>query len=48
LIPVVGALLAAPLSESSQAASGPKTIKLPVGSYVIRMDQPYSRMVDML
>jgi hypothetical protein len=26
----------------------PATIKIPAGSYVIRMDQPYSRMVDML
>jgi hypothetical protein len=25
-----------------------KTVKLPLGSYIIRMDQPYSRMVDML
>jgi hypothetical protein len=25
-----------------------KTTKLPLGSYIIRMDQPYSRMVDML
>ncbi len=26
----------------------PRTVKLPAGSYVIRMDQPYSRMADML
>ncbi len=26
----------------------PKTTKIPIGSYIIRMDQPYSRMVDML
>jgi hypothetical protein len=26
----------------------PKTTKIPLGSYVVRMDQPYSRMVDML
>ena len=26
----------------------PKTAKIPIGSYIIRMDQPYSRMVDML
>ena len=26
----------------------PKTIKIPAGSYIIRMDQPYSRMADML
>jgi hypothetical protein len=25
-----------------------KTVKIPLGSYIIRMDQPYSRMVDML
>jgi hypothetical protein len=47
---------AAPPSETAQTpprperseGAGPKTIKLPAGSYVIRMDQPYSRMVDML
>ena len=26
----------------------PKTTKIPLGSYIIRMDQPYSRIVDML
>jgi hypothetical protein len=26
----------------------PKTTKIPAGSYIVRMDQPYSRMVDML
>jgi len=25
-----------------------KTVKIPAGSYIIRMDQPYSRMADML
>jgi len=47
---------AAPSAESDQTSprpersegAGPKTIKLPAGSYIIRMDQPYSRMVDML
>jgi hypothetical protein len=26
----------------------PQTVRLPAGSYVLRMDQPYSRMADML
>src|SRR5882724_9875161 len=26
----------------------PKSTKIPIGSYIVRMDQPYSRMVDML
>jgi hypothetical protein len=26
----------------------PSTVKLPLGSYILRMDQPYSRIVDML
>jgi len=26
----------------------PRTVKIPAGSYVVRMDQPYSRMADML
>ncbi|MBI3662039.1 MAG: hypothetical protein HY234_03190 [Acidobacteria bacterium] len=38
--------------NSSQAPkpeeSKPATVKIPAGSYIIRMDQPYSRMVDML
>ena len=42
------------LGEGGAATAGPQrrqepqAIKLPAGSYVIRMDQPYSRMVDML
>ena len=34
----------------SEAAKSepPKAVKIPAGSYVIRMDQPYSRMADML
>jgi Zinc carboxypeptidase len=32
-------------SEKSEAA---KPVKIPAGSYVVRMDQPYSRMADML
>ena len=34
----------------SEAAKpeAPKPVKIPAGSYVIRMDQPYSRMADML
>lgn len=31
-----------------KAASTPKVLELPAGSYVIRMDQPYSRLADML
>jgi len=30
------------------APPAPTTAKIPAGSYVLRMDQPYSRMVDML
>ena len=33
--------------EAEKAAAA-KTVRLPAGSYVIRMDQPYSRMADML
>jgi hypothetical protein len=45
------------VKKSAPAARGPaaregqpaeETVKLPAGSYVFRMDQPYSRMVDML
>jgi dipeptidyl aminopeptidase/acylaminoacyl peptidase len=35
-------------AAANRAAEEPKNEKLPAGSYVIRMDQPYSRMVDML
>ena len=31
-----------------EKAEEPKGTKLPLGSYIIRMDQPYSRMADML
>jgi len=34
-------------TEVSAARGGAKT-KVPAGSYVVRMDQPYSRMADML
>jgi hypothetical protein len=37
-----------PVRESPQRTVRETTIKLPAGSYVLRMDQPYSRMVDML
>ncbi len=43
-----------PEGESSPAKNAdtkkpePKIIKVPKGSYIIRMDQPYSRMADML
>lgn len=37
-------------SGGTQPSRAPvmQTVKIPAGSYVIRMDQPYSRMVDML
>jgi len=35
-------------SQAEQKPAEPKTIKIPAGSYILRMDQPYSRMVDML
>ncbi|HTU32693.1 MAG TPA: M14 family zinc carboxypeptidase [Candidatus Acidoferrum sp.] len=34
--------------EKSAPKPEPKTIKIPAGSYIVRMDQPYSRMADML
>ena len=43
-----------PPSENSNAASqisrtpAMQSVKIPTGSYIIRMDQPYSRIVDML
>src|SRR5262249_39335469 len=37
-----------PKDEATKKAEEPKSVKIPLGSYVIRMDQPYSRMVDML
>jgi hypothetical protein len=33
---------------AQKKAEPPKTNKIPLGSYIIRMDQPYSRIVDML
>jgi hypothetical protein len=35
-------------AAAEQKPAEPKTLKIPAGSYVLRMDQPYSRMVDML
>jgi hypothetical protein len=35
-------------AASRPAPSATVAVKIPVGSYVIRMDQPYSRMADML
>ncbi|HEV2206401.1 MAG TPA: M14 family zinc carboxypeptidase [Candidatus Acidoferrales bacterium] len=35
-------------SAKPAAKPEPKTIKIPAGSYIVRMDQPYSRMADML
>jgi hypothetical protein len=34
--------------EASAKKEEGKPVKVPAGSYIIRMDQPYSRMVDML
>jgi hypothetical protein len=34
--------------RAAQEERAPATTKIPAGSYIIRMDQPYSRMVDML
>jgi hypothetical protein len=34
--------------ETTATKEEAKPIKIPAGSYIIRMDQPYSRMVDML
>jgi hypothetical protein len=34
--------------EASAKKEEAKPVKIPAGSYIIRMDQPYSRMVDML
>ena len=34
--------------EDAKKAEPPKPVKIPVGSYIVRMDQPYSRMADML
>ncbi len=42
---------AKPESKPESGAKKPeeaKTTKIPLGSYIIRMDQPYSRMADML
>jgi hypothetical protein len=34
--------------SGASKSESPKPVKIPAGSYVIRMDQPYSRMADML
>jgi Zinc carboxypeptidase len=34
--------------DSAAKKAEPTTVKLPLGSYILRMDQPYSRIVDML
>lgn len=39
---------AAPGKSEAAKSATPKTLKLPAGSYIVRMDQPYSRMADML
>ncbi|MBI3670246.1 MAG: hypothetical protein HY237_10750, partial [Acidobacteria bacterium] len=36
------------VGEAPKKTEETKTVKIPAGSYVIRMDQPYSRMADML
>ncbi len=35
-------------NKKQDASTGPKTVTFPAGSYVIRMDQPYSRIADAL
>ncbi|HYH87153.1 MAG TPA: M14 family zinc carboxypeptidase [Pyrinomonadaceae bacterium] len=35
-------------SQRAQAPAAPAEQKFPAGSYIIRMDQPYSRMADMM
>jgi hypothetical protein len=37
-----------PSAETGKEVAAKKTQSFPAGSYVIRMDQPYSRLVDML
>jgi hypothetical protein len=37
-----------PEMSTSDKADKTKTAKIPLGSYIIRMDQPYSRIADML
>jgi hypothetical protein len=39
---------AKPTEGKQQDKKEPVTVTLPTGSYVLRMDQPYSRLVDML
>jgi Zinc carboxypeptidase len=34
--------------DDAKKEEAPKPTKIPPGSYIVRMDQPYSRMVDML
>jgi hypothetical protein len=38
----------APGNAGAQSAATSTAVKIPAGSYIIRMDQPYSRMADML
>ncbi len=45
--PQGGATSGAPSADKT-AAPGPTTLQFPAGSYVIRMDQPYSRIADAL
>ncbi|HYL11154.1 MAG TPA: M14 family zinc carboxypeptidase, partial [Candidatus Acidoferrales bacterium] len=35
-------------ASEAKKPEAPKTLKLALGSYIVRMDQPYSRMADML
>ncbi len=37
-----------PSADATAKKEEPRPVKLPQGSYIIRMDQPYSRMADML
>jgi hypothetical protein len=43
-----GEKAAAGAAESAKQPAGQKTEQFPAGSFVIRMDQPYSRLADML
>ncbi len=38
----------APMKAGAEKSEAAKPVSIPAGSYVVRMDQPYSRMADML
>ena len=43
-----GAPFAGDAPPQARATAAPRTVTIPAGSYVVRMDQPYSRMADMM